>query len=365
MGLFSSLVIFILWRIVGGYVLEKLNYYLQRVIGKRVNRDIFSDKGDLLLPCFTIVTYDHIMTLEEYDVTLENDDVIAIGSYTKAEPYQHHEVIDETVKQVSKYFEEIGEKKKIPIVELRKDVIPMIHTLTDGTHLLDLFTALQAKDDYTYRHNIAVGALSNLLGRWLRLDHQELLQLTTAALLHDVGKMMIPETILNKPGKLTAEEYEVIKNHTVYGYNILKETNGINHRQALVALQHHERMDGSGYPFGVNKERIDVFSRIVAVADIFHAMTSNRVYRNPSPFYEVLLQMNKDTFGALDPVVTRVFIEKIMNCLIGHSVLLTNGSEGIIIMVPTYDPTRPLIQVGDRFIDLSKDLSVHIEQLLT
>ena len=174
-------------------------------------------------------------------------------------------------------------------------------------------------------------------------DHKDLLQLTAAALLHDVGKMLIPETITNKPGKLTSQEYAIMQKHTVYGYDILKDTVGITHRQALVALQHHERLDGSGYPTGIKEAHIDLFSRIVAVADVFHAMTSNRVYQDHSPFYQVLFQMEKDMFGELDPVVTMLFIEKTMNSLIGFPVLLTDGRSGTIRLVPKRIPTRPLI----------------------
>src|SRR5690606_31125717 len=102
-----------------------------------------------------------------------------------------------TVEQVRNIFGEVRQSGKIPLADLRKHVIPMIHKASDGHHLIPLFAALQAKDDYTYRHNIAVGAIANLIGKWMNLNHKDLLQLTTAALLHDVGKMFIPETILN------------------------------------------------------------------------------------------------------------------------------------------------------------------------
>jgi len=184
-------------------------------------------------------------------------------------------------------------------------------------------------------------------------------------LLHDVGKMLIPEAILNKAGKLTAEEFAMMQKHTVYGYEILKATVGVTHRQALVALQHHERINGSGYPSGIKKDDIDLFSRIVSVADVFHAMTSNRVYQNHFPFYRVLSEMERDMYSGLDPAITMLFIEKTMNALIGDSVLLTDGREGTIITVPKNDPTRPLIQVGDNFVDLSKDLSLQIKQIVT
>ncbi len=106
-----------------------------------------------------------------------------------------------------KIFEQVRETRSFALADLRNNVIPIIQeSAIQGTPLIELFASLQAKDDYTYRHHIGVGAISSLIGSWLRLGHKDLLQLTTAALLHDVGKMLIPEAILNKPGQLTPEE---------------------------------------------------------------------------------------------------------------------------------------------------------------
>lgn len=341
--------------------MDKLNFYLEKVIGKRINRNIYSITGELLVPASTVITYDHIILLEEHSITLHSEDVKDIGTDFS----EHSQMIDETVIQVREIFGDIRKSRKVPLVELRENVVPMIHEASDSKHLLQLFSALQAKDDYTYRHNIAVGAISNLIGKWMNLETQELLQLTTAGLLHDVGKMLIPESILNKPGKLTDGEFAIMRKHTVYGYDILKETVGITYRQALVALQHHERIDGSGYPLGIKEHEIDLFSRIVSVADVFHAMSSNRVYRDHSPFYKVLEEMEKDMYSTLDPKITLLFIEKTMNSLIGSTVRLTDGRNGTILMVPKNNPTKPLIQVEDEFIDLSKDTSLQIEQIVS
>jgi putative nucleotidyltransferase with HDIG domain len=344
--------------------LEQSDSILLNALGKRSIRNVYSSSGVLLVPASEVITREHMQILAKHGIVLTDRDVADVGPYAAAESYRHQRMIDEAVMQVGQIFEEIRETQKIPLAELRNGILPIVHEACNGPDLFGLFAALQSKDDYTYRHNIAVGAIASLIGTWMGLDRQELLQLTTAALLHDVGKMFIPLDILNKPTRLTAEEYAQMKNHTVLGYEVLKETVGISHRQALVALQHHERMDGSGYPFGLGQDRIEKFSRIVAVADVFHAMTSTRVYRTPSPFYKVLFQMEKDAFGALDPVITRLFIGKIMNDLIGRSVMLTDGSEGKILMVQPGDPTHPLIQVGSGFVDLSKDFSVHIQQIL-
>jgi putative nucleotidyltransferase with HDIG domain len=287
-----------------------------------------------------------------------------MGPFTEMKFMELVRTVDDAAAETGYLFERVRAKNEIPLAELRHNLIPVIQEVAaNHPPLFALVAALQAKEDYTRRHHLAVGILSHVLGQYLGLENKELRQLTTAALLHDVGKMLIPEQLLHKTDKLTPEERDWMQRHTVLGFNMLRETIGVTHRQALVALQHHERMDGSGYPFGLTKERIDLFSRIVAVADMFHAMISNRVYRAPSPFYEVLFQMQQAAFGALDPVIVRLFLSKMMNSLIGQTVMLTDGREGTVLMVHAHDPTRPLIQVEERFIDLSQDLSVQIQQI--
>jgi HD-GYP domain-containing protein (c-di-GMP phosphodiesterase class II) len=240
----------------------------------------------------------------------------------------------------------------------------MIHQTTEQPDLLGLLLSLQSKDDYTYRHNVGVGLIAALIGKWLNLKENELTQLTIAATLHDIGKVKIPTDILNKPGKLTKDEFALMKKHTIFGYQMLTETIGINHRQALVALQHHERQDGSGYPFRVGATKIDLFSRIVAVADVFHAMTSNRAYRDASPFYMILKQIHDNAFGAFDAQIIHLFLNKMMQSLVGNEVLLTDGRTGSIIMINPLDPLRPLVRLETVFVDLSKESELFMEQVI-
>lgn len=337
---------------------------MKEMIGKRIQRHIFSNKGVLLLSAHSIITKDHIELLVRHGIQLSKHDVEGYEEPSNEQTQQDVNVeINHTVEKITEYFDSIRMTKKVPLADIRENIVPALHETSRSATLYQLFMSMQAKDDYTYRHNLAVASFSNLLGGWIGLDKQELMQLTTAALLHDVGKMLVPEDILNHPGKLTDEQFEEMKKHTIYGYEILKETTGITHRQALVALQHHERLDGSGYPYGITGNKIDLFSRIVSVVDVFHAMTSRRVYRDASPFYEVLQQMSRDAYGPLDPRITSLFIRKIMATLIGQQVLLTDGRTGVIVMVTEYDPIRPLIQVDGEYIDLSKDLSIHISQI--
>lgn len=196
------------------------------------------------------------------------------------------------------------------------------------------------------------------------LPEEELAILTMGAILHDVGKMRVPQTILNKKERLTDDEYRIMKQHTVYGYQLINECKQLNLRSALIALQHHERENGGGYPFGISGDRIDPLSKIVAIADVFHALTSDRVYRNASPFYEILHQMYTGTLGSFETGILLTFTRRIMNGLIGCKVELSDGRSGQIVMIPPMDPTRPLIQSGDAFIDLARASNVQLERIV-
>ncbi|HBS46217.1 MAG TPA: HD-GYP domain-containing protein [Paenibacillus sp.] len=334
---------------------------MESFIGKQLVANLFNDKGVFVLPALTLLSAEHIRLINQHKIILESHDVVQLDS---AEFFQL--AIDDCTAAIENIFEQIrhNKNKRIPMLEVRNEVIPFIQQVSEKNDFYGVLAALQSKDDYTYRHNVAVGILSTLLGKWLKLKPEDLSMLTIAATLHDIGKMRIPDELLTRPGPLTAEEYQLMKKHTTYGYEMIRDTIGTNHMQALVALQHHERMDGSGYPFGVLGNRITDFSKIVAVADVFHAMTSDRFYRKASPLYEVLLQMEESVFGKLDPYICRVFINKLMQSMIGNEVELTDGRTGKIIMILATDPLRPLVNIDDDFIDLSKHRSIGIVRVI-
>lgn len=338
----------------------------ERFLGQQLKQDIFASTGILLAPAKTVLDLEQLRIMYKHGVKLEVKDVRFLTSAEmKPAVAQQNALIEESVSQIREVFQDMRHTKKVPLLDIRQNIIPMIHETTEQPNLFGLFATLQSKDDYTYRHNIGVGVVSTLIGRWLGMDKQELVQLTMAATLHDVGKIKIPLDILNKPGKLTDDEYSLMKKHTVFGYELLKGTPGTTHRQALVALQHHERQDSSGYPLKVGSDKIDPHSKIVAVADVFHAMTSNRAYRNASPFYETLQQMQQNAFGEFDAQIIQLFLNKMMQSLIGNNVLLTDGRSGSIVMINHHAPLYPLVSLdGNSFLDLSKDSSVHIERVI-
>ncbi|WP_409344083.1 HD-GYP domain-containing protein [Paenibacillus sp. MBLB4367] len=347
---------------------------LNDLIGYRLTKDIYNRFGLIVIPEQTILCEDHFELLGKHGVSLselevtEPDRMLADNSsdsLTKSERklQQNERLISGATEEMKHLFETVLHEKKIPLQEINDRLLPTIDSAASNVNLHHLLSGLQAKDDYTYRHNIGVSVLSNMLGKWLLLPPAELDQLTTAALLHDVGKINVANDILNKPGKYTDAEYERMKKHTIYGYEIIRGMSDLSPRIALAALQHHEREDGKGYPYGISGKEMDYFSKIVAVADVFHAMTSSRVYREASPFYQVIMQMQQDGFGKLDTAICSVFVRRMMELAVGSEVILTDGRRGKVVLIHAQDPGRPLVQIGSHYIDLSKNRQLQVQSI--
>lgn len=334
---------------------------LQGLLGKKVKYDVMNDFGLVLIPAFTTVEQDHLNFLRQHrihytEVRLMSDDESDFNASSA--------FVKEATHYAKDLFDRIQTKKKIPFLEIKSDLIPIVQQASEHPNLFQLLNAIKAKDEYTHQHNIGVGVLSALIGKWLELDKSEIALLSLAATMHDVGKVKVSNEILLKPDRLTDEEFNEMKRHTIYGYEMLKETVGLNPRIALVALQHHERADGRGYPLKLMNHQIDRLSRIVAVADIFHAMSSKRPYHDALPFYEVVSQMRKGFFGELDPHIVNVFLKNMIRNLIGQKVMLTDGQWGEVIYINPHDDMHPLVKIDQNFIDLSKERQVHIREII-
>ncbi|WP_219833962.1 HD-GYP domain-containing protein [Paenibacillus sp. R14(2021)] len=336
---------------------------MRQFIGKIVKHDVVNAFGVTVLPAGIVLREEHVELLEKHNVdfiSIERD----IIEHTPPQAKTPRAAVSQVVERAKALYESIRESGEIPMKELQTEVIPAVQSVAKHPNIFELFEAVKAQGDYTYQHNIGVGVLSTMIGKWLGMDGEELTALTLAATLHDVGKVKVPPEIINKPGKLTDEEFEIVKKHAIYGYELLKRTPDISYRAALVALQHHEREDGRGYPLGLASDAIDMFSKIVAVADIFHAMSSDRPYHKALPFYEVVRQLRDGYFGQLDPHIVSVFLDNITTKLVGQKVVLTDDRVGEIVFINPHDEEAPLIKVGEEFIDLSSQRKLQIKQII-
>lgn len=236
--------------------------------------------------------------------------------------------------------------------------------LTDAGIVLKNIIEEEKIDNYLYRHSINVSALCTLTGKWLKLDEKDILLLTYSGMLHDIGKCKIPYKIINKPGPLTNEEYLICQNHTKYGYEAIKKVPYLDPSVAVGILLHHERQDGSGYPLGLKGDKIPLFAKIISIADIFDAMTSNRVYRSRICPLDVLMEISDEIFSKLDPAIATVFLSNIINYYIGEIALFNDGRLGKIIKLNINNITQPWVEVDGELIDLSKDKTLKIADIL-
>ena len=222
---------------------------------------------------------------------------------------------------------------------------------------------LRDLNDQTFAHSINVALICYVIGSWLGFSRKELETLTLGGVLHDIGKVTLPPELILKPTKLTDDEYETIKTHSVRGYNILREKEVDNHVK-YAAMMHHERCDGSGYPMGLKADQIDSHAKIVAIADVYEAMTSARVYRNAVCPFEVLHVLEDEGMTKYDTQYLMCFLEHLTLSYINSNVRLSNGMEGKIVMLNQHSLSRPVVKCGRKYIDLSTERNTFIVEML-
>lgn len=238
--------------------------------------------------------------------------------------------------------------------ELLSKTISLVSPKQTTLDVFDMLHNMRQVNDSTYAHSLNVAIISRIIGKWLHFSNEELDTLTLAGLLHDIGKTKIPDEVLNKDGKLTDEEFQMIRNHPKYGYDILK-SQPLNSHIKKAALMHHERCDGSGYPMGLTIEEIDDYALIIAIADVYDAMTAARSYRAPLCPFEVIAEFEKDGLQKYKPKYILTFLENIANAYQNNRVMLSDGTSARIVLLNHRRLSKPLVQLDDgACIDLEK-----------
>jgi HD-GYP domain-containing protein (c-di-GMP phosphodiesterase class II) len=219
-------------------------------------------------------------------------------------------------------------------------------------------------DDYTAVHSNHVGILANIFGHWLGLSKDEIATLTIAGAMHDVGKIELPIEIMNKPGKLTAEERRIVNAHATKGYLLLKKYD-LPKGVVMGAYSHHEKMDGTGYPLGLTGNKVDHMAKIISIIDKYDALTSDRPHRARLCPFEVIRLLEIGMFNELDTELLLIFLRHIAANYLGAWVSLTDGTEAKIIFIHPTNVSKPLVQTADdRFIDLAERPDLRIVALI-
>lgn len=275
--------------------------------------------------------------------------------YIKVTDYLHNFLSGLTHKNIS-------EKELKNSIDICLELYSSYSSLSSTYSIFDMLHHMRDFSDSTFVHSINVGMIAAIIGRWAGKAEKEEHLLVSCGLFHDIGKLLIPPEILNKPGKLTEAEFEIMKTHAQKGYELLKDLD-IDERIKNCALMHHERVNGSGYPQGLKGKDIDDFAKIITIADVYDALTATRVYRGPICPFDVIEVFEKDGFNLYDSRYMLVFLQNIINSYLHSQVQLSNGESGEIIMVNTNNLSKPIVHSGSDFIDLSKNSDIKIEKI--
>lgn len=357
--------------------------------------DVYTTDDKLVIPEGTVLTEEIIKSLREYGIFAirikvdEEDGSIPLEDDSEEE--ETKEIVEtpkrRTQEEQQNYLRQIKESKEfeefhsafidsvdnlkslfnkvvmhneeIDSKAILEDVENVVDKGRNGIHILDMLQCMRGYDDVTYVHSVNVAMLSNMIGRTVYPDisKEELDILTLSGLLHDIGKMMVPDNIIQKNGRLTLPEYNVVKTHVLFGNNILKGLKNLDPRVAEVAMRHHERCDGTGYPGGYRREQIEPFARIVAIADTYDAMTSDRVYRAALCPFDVIHMFEREGIVKFDVEFLLPFLEKAVQAYLNTEVKLSTNEVGKVIMINHNEYSKPVVQVGNEFYDLSKESS--------
>ncbi|TCL65948.1 metal dependent phosphohydrolase [Hydrogenispora ethanolica] len=299
------------------------------VLGKTLYRE---EDGKILLVKGTVLKYKYIERMKSFGFpylyirdpfSLEDEEIIQpIRDETKIKAVQ---VLKSAIQQVER-------NEEVNIKRIREVVVEVVDQILEDQRIAYSLLEMNSHDAYTYNHSVNVTILALLIGSYIGLSRDDLELLGVGAMMHDIGKTLIDPHILNKPARLDYQEFEIMKQHSRKGFEILKDKLP-SFIPAHIALQHHEREDGSGYPRGITGSGIHRFSKIVAVADVFDAMTSNRIYQVARPPFEAIQEIAAECDQKFDRRVVRALSKVIAPFPIGSVLLFQNGLQGVVTFV--------------------------------
>lgn len=349
-------------------------------IGMELARPVFHKTGLRLLASKGTVINDYILRkLQELDT---GEIYVKIYDYCAEEIRQValeipfiNNIQDSSAKNA--YFDayiaykdiinDIKNNQTLSLRIIKHTILNIINAINENKAIMMQLTQIKSLENYTVTHSINVTIFSLILGMASKISRTDLINLGIGAFLHDIGKIFISSEILNKPDKLTREEFEVVQGHTYIGYKKALKIAGIHQVIPRIILEHHERLDSSGYPNGKNDKDIHLYAQIVAVCDVYEALTSKHVYRSdflPHEAIEYLFALSSDKKLNIDLI--DIFLENISIYPFGLEVLLSNGSMARVVDVHQGMPLRPTVEIiGEEcnIIDLINEPTILITRM--
>lgn len=325
----------------------------QLVTGCILLNDVIGKTDQPIMTKQTVLSKKHITVLKKFlvdyvDVSrkLNNGEVFEPAVHETKQPsasfLTHYLSVVDAYKNLF-----TGWQNNVPIdmASIRNTLMPLLERMTDITRVVHTLHRYATKKDYFFHHGVSVAILSAYIGKKMGYSKGEWLQLGLAGFLSDIGMAKIRPDIRFKTDVLNDAEYQEVKKHPIYSYRMIEQQPTVSHAAKLGILQHHERVDGSGYPLGLKKNKIHRFARIIAVCDIYHAMISERYYKDKQSPFLVIDELHREQFSKLDPQIVQTFIESLINLSTGVHVRLSNGQTGVIVFIQPNAPTRPIVKL--------------------
>ncbi|AHF07163.1 HD-GYP domain-containing protein [Desulfitobacterium metallireducens] len=323
--------------------LVNINYVEE---GEILARPIVSPFGNVLLQAGITLIQNYINRLSNMGVDvifIEDDQFEDVEVYTGVSA-QTRKAAYSTLQNLTNFVKE-GQLSTLGADKIQALIEQMIDDLMASHDILSNIVEIRDYDNYTYRHSINTTVIALLLGIAMGWDNSRLLEFGMGVIMHDIGKMKIPQEILNKKGPLTESEFIEIKKHAEYGFELLRKNQDFSILSAHIAFQHQEKWDGTGYPRGLKGTEIHEFGRVAAVADVYEALTSKRVYREAMQPHEAFEYVVSQRGTHFEPRVLDIFSKSIAVYPSGSGVKLSNGQRGNVIRQNPAFPTRPYVRV--------------------
>lgn len=354
-------------------------------VGMMVSENVYSKTGQLIVRKDSLLTrqmishlkYYFVQEVEIYEAELSHEIKEALKTREETQFSQLERILESEEYKVFKkdYTANVNMlQSSVNDIILRNAPVNARQLIDSTVQVFDktqgyfsffgMLHSMKQIDDSTFAHSVNVAMISRLIGIWSGFDSETLDLLTLAGLLHDIGKCQIPNEILLKPEKLTKQEYEFVKMHAQFGYDLIKHQD-LDRRIKQAVLLHHERCDGSGYPFGHELHKLEDFECIISIADVYDAMTANRCYRSGLCPFEAISFFEEEGLQKYHPKYITTFLQRIANTYLNSEVLLSNNEVARIIFI-NERLTRPIVQLkkDNQFLNLLNNPDIYIQSII-
>jgi len=342
----------------------KKKIHIQKaVVGMILAADVLSNSGRIILTQQTVLTEIMLRSLRAWSISsidIYHEDLLPESFQTELLDEKYGDMLQ----VIEHSFVTMRFCKELPLAEMKEIAVGNVLAMTEKVGVLQYLQSMRRTGEYTLHHSINVSVLCGVIGKWMGYQGEDLQDLVFAGLLHDVGKTQVSEALINKPERLNPAEMAEMKRHSKLGTELIKRS-GVTSTHLLDAVcQHHERMDGSGYPDGITEKFIHPYARIIAIADLYDAVTAQRPYQKKNTPFAAARIIAEERFGRLDTETATTFLEHIRDHFVGTQVLLTDGQQAEVILLGNDFTFKPVIRTeAGEFFDTRSCSTVQIQEV--